>query len=62
MKPQVTCPLKLTSGSFLIGGSGILVIPSNHLFKGLLDSHQVHSIRENPDTRLLRHSQTKDVT
>ena len=31
IKHQLTCPIKLTSGSFLIGRRGILVIPRNRL-------------------------------
>ena len=31
MEHQLTCPIELTSGSFLIGGKGILVIPRNRL-------------------------------
>ena len=31
IKHQLTCPFELTSGNSLIGGSGILVIPENHL-------------------------------
>ena len=31
IKHQLTCPFKLTSGSFLIGRRRILVIPRNHL-------------------------------
>ena len=30
-KTSLTCPIELTSGSFLIGRRGILVIPRNHL-------------------------------
>ena len=29
IKHQLTCPIELTSGSFLIGRRGILVIPRN---------------------------------
>ena len=31
IKHQLTCPFKLTSGSFLIGRGRTLVIPKNHL-------------------------------
>ena len=31
IKPQLACPIELTSGSFLIGRRGILVIPRNRL-------------------------------
>ena len=31
IKHQLTCPIELTSGSFLIGRRGILVIPRNRL-------------------------------
>ena len=31
IKRQLTCPIELTSGSFLIGRRGILVIPRNRL-------------------------------
>ena len=31
IKHQLTCPFELTSGRFLIGRRGILVIPWNHL-------------------------------
>ena len=34
IKLQLTCPLELTSGSFLIGRRRILVIPRNHLVLG----------------------------
>ena len=33
IKRQLTCPIEFTSGSSLIGGNGILVIPRNHLEK-----------------------------
>ena len=33
IKHQLTCPIEFTSGSFLIGGRGILVIPRNHLVR-----------------------------
>ena len=35
-KHQLTCPIELTSGSFLIGRRGILVIPRNRLVRVLL--------------------------
>ena len=31
IKHQLTCPIELTSGSFLIGRRGVLVIPRNCL-------------------------------
>ena len=31
IKQQLTCPIEFTSGSSLIGRTGILVIPRNHL-------------------------------
>ena len=37
IKRQLTCPIEFTSGSSLIGGNGILVIPRNHLEGGALN-------------------------
>ena len=37
IKHQLTYPLELTSGSFLIGRTGILVIPRIHLVSALFE-------------------------
>ena len=37
IKHRLTCPFELTSGSFLIGRIGNLVIPRNHLVNADID-------------------------